>query len=279
MSKAAFASRLVGASVVALCAFAAVPIVYPTSAYSLRLAKGDDAVELDSRDAFAVHVRSVAARVGVTHPERLSVRVSEETSGASVGANAVIARRGACMVLPAELYDAFHATPAEREMFDLPCADEMNFVLAHESAHIAKNHAVVSGLFLPASMGAICFAAHKMPNKALAAALGCAALIGGNTLLSWQIEHEADHVAAAHGYASGGINCFERRLFHNCELRAMRHSSLITETGNYLGDTAHPLLTWRISHLKLIVDDAAAVASDNAIQSSAGSGCAYCLKV
>ncbi|TYZ63632.1 hypothetical protein PybrP1_008995 [[Pythium] brassicae (nom. inval.)] len=278
MSKAAFTGRLVGVSTVALCAFACAPIANPTSAYSLRLAKGADAIELDSRDAFAVHVRNVAARVGVQHPERLSVRVGEETAGASLGANALIARRGACMVLPAELYDAFHATPAEREMFDLPCKDEINFVLAHESAHIAKNHAVVSGLALPTSMVAICFAAHKIPNKVLAAALGCAALVGGNTLLSWRIEHEADHVAAEHGYASGGINCFERRLFHNCELRALRHSNLITETGNYLGDTAHPLLTWRISHLKLLVDEAANVASDNnAFQTS--SGCAYCLKV
>lgn len=277
MSKASVAARLVGVSTVALCVFTAIPIAEPTSAYSLRLAQATDAIELDRRDAFAINVRKVAARVGVKHPERLSIHVGESTAGASLGANATISSRGACMVLPTELYEAFHATPAEREMFDLPCKEEVNFVLAHESAHIAKNHAIVSGVFLPASMIAICYAAHKTPNKLLAAALGCATLIGGNTLLSWRIEHEADHVAAEHGFARGGINCFERRLFRNCELREMRHSNLITEKGNYLGDTAHPLLTSRIRHLKLIVEEAASAASDDdALQSS---GCAYCLRV
>lgn len=281
MAHAAFPRRLLGASALAIYAFSAYPIAEPTSEWSLSLAQGSDAIELERHDAFAAHVRSVAARVGVKNPERLSIRVGEETAGASLGANVSIGHRGACMLLPAELYDAFYATPAERAEHDLPSRDEVNFVLAHESAHIAKNHAVVSAAALPLSMLACCFLVAKIPNTLLASAVGCAVLMGSNTLLSWRIEHEADHVAAAHGYARGGIHCFERKLSRNCELRLLVDASvLITEEGNYLGDAAHPLLTWRIRHLEQLLANATSTpAHDGHVLESLDAGCRYCFKV
>jgi|UniRef100_K3XA10 hypothetical protein len=276
MSTAAFSRRFIGASALAMYAFSSYPIAEPTSDFSLSLAQGSDSVELDRRDPFAINVRNVAAHVGVKNPERLSIRVGEETAGASMGANVTIGRRGACIILPVELYEAFHATPAIRKKYDLPGKDEINFVLAHESAHIAKNHSVISGTFLPLSMVTCCYLIKKIPNKVLASAFGCLALVGGNTFLSWRIEHEADHVAAERGYAHGGINCFERKLSRNCELRTLLNTHMITKQGNYLGDTAHPLLTSRIHHLKLIAD---ARASDATSALHAHSGCKYCLRV
>lgn len=267
ISNAAFTRRFVSASALAMYAFSSYPIAEPTSNFSLSLAQGTDSVELERQDPFAINVRSVAARVGVKDPERLSIRIGDETSGASLGANATIRRRGACIILPSELYEAFHATPAMREQYDIPSKDEINFVLAHESAHIAKNHSVVSGTFLPLSMLGCCYMIKKIPNKLVATVAGVATLVGGNTLLSWRIEHEADHVAAEHGYARGGIHCFERKLSRNCELRTLLQTKMITERGNYLGDTAHPLLTWRIHHLQRIAD------------ATSHSGCKYCLKV
>ncbi|TYZ67305.1 hypothetical protein PybrP1_003831, partial [[Pythium] brassicae (nom. inval.)] len=244
-------------------AFSSYPIAEPTSDFSLSLAQGADSIELDRRDPFAANVRAVAARIGVKDPERLSIRVGEQTNGASLGTNATIGQRGACVILPAELYDAFHATPAQRQRFDLPDRDEIDFVLAHESAHIAKNHLLLSGAFLPVSLMSTCWLIKKVPNKLVATVAGTIALVGSNMLLSWRIEHEADHVAAAHGYARGGIHCFERKLSRNCEMRSALRSRLITKEGNYLGDAAHPLLTSRIQHLQLIAD-AAAVASGTA---------------
>lgn len=282
LSSAAFTRRFVSASALAMYAFSSYPIAEPTSDLSLSLAHGADSVELDRRDPFAVNVRAVAARIGIKDPERLSIRVGEQTTGASLGTNATILRRGACVILPAELYEAFHATPAQRQRFDLPDRDEIDFVLAHESAHIVKNHLLVSGVFLPMSLVASCWLIKKIPNKVLATAAGTLALVGSNMLVSWRIEHEADHVAAAHGYARGGIHCFERKLSRNCEMRSALHSRLITKEGNYLGDAAHPLLTSRIQHLQLIADAAATstvVDNDYSNDHPHHSGCKYCLKV
>lgn len=265
LSNAAFTRRFVSASALAMYAFSSYPIAEPTSDFSLSLAQGADSVELDRRDPFAANVRAVAARIGVKDPERLSIRVGEETTGASLGANATINRHGACVILPAELYDAFHATPAQRQRFDLPDRDEIDFVLAHESAHIAKNHLLLSAAFLPVSLLSTCWLIKKVPNKLVATVAGTLALVGSNVLVSWRIEHEADHVAAAHGYVRGGIRCFERKLSRNCEMRSALRSRLITKEGNYLGDAAHPLLTSRIHHLQLIADARAvsSVASDD----------------
>lgn len=277
LTNAAITRRFVGASALALYAFSSYPIAEPTSELSLSLARGADSVELDRRDPFSINVRTIAARCGVKDPERLSVRVGEQTSGASLGANATISRRGACVVLPAELYEAFHATPAQRQQYDLPDKDEIDFVLAHESAHIAKNHSVLSGVFLPISMFASCYVIKKIPNKVLATLASCATLVGGNMLLSWRLEHEADHVAAAQGYARGGIHCFERKLSQNCALRSRLNTRLITKEGNYLGDATHPLLTSRIQHLQVIADAAACASGSD--EGHRHAGCAYCFRV
>ncbi|TMW66319.1 hypothetical protein Poli38472_004084 [Pythium oligandrum] len=276
LSTAAFTRRFVGASALAMYAFSQYPLAQPTSDFSLSLAQGSDSVPLDRRDAFAVNLRQIAARIGVKHPERISIRIGEETSGASLGSNATIGWRGACLVLPLELYEAFHASDVMRKQFDdIPTREEINFVLAHESAHIARNHSIVSGTFLPMSLVACCYAIKKIPNKAVASVFGSLAMLGGNLLLSWRLEHEADHIAAENGFASGGIDCFQRKLSRNCELRSLLDTRMITKEGNYLGDTSHPLLTSRIRHLQLIAHDPL----HSEASSSQHSGCRYCLRM
>jgi Zn-dependent protease with chaperone function len=277
MAAAIYSKRLVGASALLIYAYTSYPLAEPTSVFSLSLADGQDAVEVDQRDAFAANVRAVAARMGVKNPERLSIRVSEDSTGAALGANATIDRRGACMVLPAELYDAFHASPALREKYpSIPTIDEINFVLAHESTHIAKNHALFSNAFLPLSLVLSNVAIRKIPNKVFAGLAGIAVILGGNTLLSWRLEHEADHAAAQQGFAHGGIDCFQRKLDRNCEVRAVLHSRLITKEGNYLGDTTHPLLTSRIRHLQHVAASNVLSASSSARENSV---CRYCLRL
>lgn len=274
MAAAIYSKRLVGASALLIYAYASYPLAEPTSPFSLSLADGQDSVELDRRDPFAINVRAVAARMGVKHPERLAIHVGEQTSGAAMGANATIARRGACIVLPAELYDAFHAPASLREKYDFPSQDEIDFVLAHESTHIAKNHAIMSGAWLPLSLVASNFAIRKIPNKVLAGVVGVVGIIGSNTLLSWHLEHEADHAAAQQGFAHGGIDCFQRKLQRNCQLRREFNANFITEQGNYLGDTSHPLLTSRVRHLQH-------VAASNVLEAAShtGDACSYCLKL
>ncbi|KAJ0406595.1 hypothetical protein ATCC90586_003106 [Pythium insidiosum] len=273
ISSAAFTRRFIATAALAMYGFSHYPLAEPTSSLSLSLAQGSDSVPLDRRDAFAINVRQVAARIGVKNPENLEIRIGEETNGASVGANATIGRRGACIVLPLELYEAFHATPEMRRRFDIPSKDEVNFVLAHESAHIARNHSMISGTFLPASLLGSCYAIKKIPNKFAASIIGVMALVGGNMLLSWHLEHEADHVAAENGFAVGGIRCFERKLSRNCELRSLLNTRMITEEGNYLGDTSHPFLTSRIHHLRQIAENTTPSSS------SAPHSCRYCLKM
>ncbi|KAE9118508.1 hypothetical protein PF010_g8191 [Phytophthora fragariae] len=133
--------------------------------------------------------------------------------GASMGANLTVGRRGACIVLPMELYDAFYAP-----------------------SHVQDN----------------CFAIHKIPNKVVAAVVGVLGVVGGNLYLSWTLEHEADQVAARSGFARGGIHCFQRKLSRNCQMRSALNTWMIDEWGNYLGDTTHPLLTSRVERLKLL---------------------------
>ncbi|KAE9041400.1 hypothetical protein PR003_g4765 [Phytophthora rubi] len=252
MSTAAYSKRFIGAASLLLYGYAAYPIAEPTSTHSLRLAQGLDAHELERKDPFAVNVRRIAARVGVKNPERISIRVGEESTGASMGANLTVGRRGACIVLPMELYDAFYAPSHVQDKYDLPKRDEIDFVLAHESAHIAKNHSVYTGAFLPASVVGSCFAIHKIPNKLVAAVVGVLGVVGGNLYLSWTLEHEADQVAARSGFARGGIHCFQRKLSRNCHMRSALNTWMIDERGNYLGDTTHPLLTSRVERLKLL---------------------------
>ncbi|RLN72099.1 hypothetical protein BBO99_00009913 [Phytophthora kernoviae] len=252
MSTAVYSKRFISVSALLLYGYSSYPIAKPTSTHSLRLAQGLDSHELDRQDEFAINVRKIAARVGVKNPERLSIRVGEECSGASMGANLTIDRRGACIVLPMELYDAFYAPSHLHEKYDIPKADEIDFVLAHESAHIAKNHSMLTGAFLPVSLVGSCYAIKKIPNKMVAGIVGVLGIAGGNLLLSWSLEHQADQVAAEKGYARGGINCFQRKLLWNCEMRSVLNTWLITEKGNYLGDTSHPLLTSRIERLKLM---------------------------
>jgi hypothetical protein len=150
---AIYSKRLVGASGLLIYAYMSYPLAELTSAFSLSLAGSQDAVEVDRRDAFAANVRAVAARMGVKNPERLSIRASVDSAGVALGESATIDRRGACMVLPAKLYDAFHASPALREKYpSIRTIDAINFVLAHESTHIAKNHALFSNTSLPLSL-------------------------------------------------------------------------------------------------------------------------------
>ncbi|KAE8901589.1 hypothetical protein PF005_g3535 [Phytophthora fragariae] len=252
MSTALYSKRFIGASALFIYGYASYPIAEPTSTHSLRLAQGLDSHELDRKDPFAVNVRKIAARVGVKNPERISIRVGEETAGASIGANLTVGRRGACIVLPMELYDAFYAPSHLHEKYDIPKRDEIDFVLAHESAHIAKNHSMYTGAFLPVSLIGSCVAIHKIPNKLIAGIVGVLGIVGGNWYLSWSLEHEADEVAAESGFARGGINCFQRRLSRNCEMRSVLNTWMIDERGNYLADTSHPLLTSRIERLKLL---------------------------
>ncbi|ETM36943.1 hypothetical protein L914_16448 [Phytophthora nicotianae] len=252
MSTALYSKRFIGASALLLYGYASYPIAEPTSTHSLRLAQGLDAHELDRNDPFAINVRKIAARVGVKNPERISIRVGEQSAGASMGANLTVGQRGACIVLPMELYDAFYAPAHLHAKYDIPKRDEIDFVLAHESAHIAKNHSMFTGAFLPASLVGSCVAIHKIPNKLVAGIVGVLGIVGGNLYLSWSLEHEADQVAAESGFASGGINCFQRKLSRNCEMRSVLKTWMITEKGNYLGDTSHPLLTSRIERLKLL---------------------------
>lgn len=283
MSAAIYSKRLVGASALFIYAYTSYPVAEPTSNYSLRLADGLDSIEVDRKDPFAINVRSVAARMGVNHPEKLSIRISEDSTGAALGTNATIAKRGACIVLPAELYDAFHASPALREKYrNIPTVDEINFVLAHESTHIAKNHALFSNAFLPLSLVLSNVAIRNIPNKLVAGAVGIAVILGGNTLLSWRLEHEADHAAAQQGYALGGIDCFQRKLARNCEMRSILNTRMITEAGNYLGDTTHPMLTTRIRHLQHVAANNVLLnGAGSSVESAAHEGgvCRYCLRL
>ncbi|KAG6967846.1 hypothetical protein JG687_00004066 [Phytophthora cactorum] len=241
MSTALYSKRFIGASALLLYGYASYPIAEPTSTHSLRLAQGLDAHELDRNDPFAINVRKIAARVGVKNPERISIRVGEQSAGASMGANLTVGQRGACIVLPMELYDAFYAPAHLHAKYDIPKRDEIDF-----------NHSMFTGAFLPASLVGSCVAIHKIPNKLVAGIVGVLGIVGGNLYLSWSLEHEADQVAAESGFARGGINCFQRKLSRNCEMRSVLKTWMITEKGNYLGDTSHPLLTSRIERLKLL---------------------------
>lgn len=223
MSTAAYSKRFIGAASLLLYGYAAYPIAEPTSPHSLRLAQGLDAHELDRQDPFAVNVRRIAARVGVKNPERISIRVGEESTGASMGANLTVGQRGACIVLTMELYDAFYAPSHIQDKYDLPKSDEIDFVLAHESAHIAKNHAMLTGAFLPASLVGSCFAIHKIPNKLVAAVIGVMGVIGATCTcpgawstrrIKWR--HRADSRVEASTASSG--NC-------PATVRCARHST------------------------------------------------------
>ncbi|KAE9118197.1 hypothetical protein PF007_g9016 [Phytophthora fragariae] len=43
-----------------------------------------------------------------------------------MGANLTVGRRGACIVLPMELYDAFYAPSHVQDKYDLPKRDEID---------------------------------------------------------------------------------------------------------------------------------------------------------
>ena len=129
-------------------------------------------------------------------------------------------------------------------------AKEIDFVLAHESAHIVKNHSMYTAAFVPVSLAGSYVAIHKIPNKLIAGIVGVFGIVGGHLYLSWSLEHEADQVAAEKGYACGGISFFQRKLTRNCEVRSVLNTWMITKSGNYIGDTSHPLLTSRIERLR-----------------------------
>ncbi|UIZ20650.1 hypothetical protein KXD40_000465 [Peronospora effusa] len=252
MSVGLYSKRFVGASALLLYGYALYPIVKPTSTRSLRLAQGLDAHELGEKDLFAMNVRNIAARVGVKNPERISIRVGMQSAGASMGTNFTIRERGACIVVPMELYDAFYAPSHLYKKYDMAKRHEIDFVLAHESAHIAKNHSMYTAAFLPASLIGSYVAINKIPNKLIAGIVSMLSIIGSHLYLSWSLEHEADQVAAANGFACGGISYFQRKLIRNCEMRSLYKTRMITKRGNYLGDTSHPFLTSRIERLQFL---------------------------
>ena len=250
MSVALSSKRCVGASALLLYGYASYPIAKPTSTHSLRLAQGLDAHELGDNDRFAMTVRNIAARVGVKNPERISIRVGVQSAGASMGTNLTMRQCGACIVLPMELYDAFYAPPHVHNKDDIAKRHEIAFVVAHESAHIAKNHSMYTAAFLPVSLMGSYVAINTIPNKWIASIVTVVGLVSSHVYLSWSLEHEADQVAAAHGFAWGGIHFFQRKVIRNCAMRSLLNTRMITKSGNYLGDTSHPLLTSRIERLQ-----------------------------
>ncbi|CAK4651692.1 hypothetical protein LEN26_020549 [Aphanomyces euteiches] len=163
------------------------------------------------------------------------------------------------------VYESFFAkTPCDEAL----TRDEVEFILAHECTHLAKNHPLIMASFVPLSMLSSVMVARRLASRSQAGAalvsVGLLALSGMG--LSWRMEYEADHGAAALGasYRSGGVDMLERTRRQNCMLKQMWPTRLITDEGNYLADTAHPWLTSRIRHLELL----------NQLEST--TACAFC---
>ncbi|KDO20091.1 hypothetical protein SPRG_14630 [Saprolegnia parasitica CBS 223.65] len=231
------------------------PVALPHSDLARKAIGADATKELDENDAFLQTARSIAKQLGVRHPEHIRVLV-DQAGGEGGGALGADVFGQSAIWISESIYRGFHQAPsAESTITDLeadPARDEVEFILAHECAHIANNHSLKMTSFIPASMFGSYALATKVPNKLLGAVLGFGLVVFGGLYLSWDMEHEADHLAASLGqrFRSGGLSTFERSRVRNCFLRTYFDTRMITEDGNYLGDTSHPWLTTRIHHLE-----------------------------
>ncbi|KAF0741855.1 hypothetical protein Ae201684P_017902 [Aphanomyces euteiches] len=248
--------RLLGGATAVIFVKLALPICRPHDPNDVPLA---------DNDTFVIATRKIAHRTGLLHPENLRVYVSSggETGG-SIGANLRWLNRSSICVSDM-VYESFFAkTPCDEAL----TRDEVEFILAHECTHLAKNHPLSMASFVPPSMLSSVMVARRLASRSRAGAalvsVGLLALSGMG--LSWRMEYEADHGAAALGasYRSGGVDMLERTRRQNCMLKQMWPTRLITDEGNYLADTAHPWLTSRIRHLELL----------NQLEST--TACAFC---
>ncbi|CCI42700.1 unnamed protein product [Albugo candida] len=239
-------SHVLGFSTVIMSGYAAYTIADPTNVFALRQANAETSILLQQSDSFVQYASKIASQVGVRSAENLEIRLSQQNAGASLGTNL---KKKACIILPLDLYTAFHSNSSDSVDTDLPSPAELDFVIAHESAHIADNHMVISRAAFPISLfGAYSFMS-KIPNKWVAAMVGCGTLLLTNIFVSRQIEYRADAIAAKAGYGHGGVVLFKRSQVRNCRVRELTKSRMITKRGDYLGDIMHPLLTSRIKRL------------------------------
>lgn len=238
-------SHVLGFSTVIMSGYAAYTIADPTNVFALRQANAETSILLQKSDSFVQYASKIASQVGVRSAENLEIRLSQQNAGASLGTNL----KKACIILPLDLYTAFHSSLSDSVDTDLPSPAELDFVIAHESAHIADSHMVISRVAFPISLFGAYSIMGKIPNKWVAAMVGCATLLLTNIFVSRQIEYRADAIAAKAGYGYGGVVLFKRSQVRNCRVRELTKSRMITKRGDYLGDIMHPLLTSRIKRL------------------------------
>ncbi|CAK4503129.1 unnamed protein product [Aphanomyces euteiches] len=235
----------------------AASVVFASSVYPIyRPQTTEDSIRLDENDPIVIKTREIASRTGVSHPNKIQVYLSEDgETGGSIGAN-VFGRGIVC--ISESVYRGFHLDQEtwldddEDSVADeTPSKEEVEFILAHECVHLAKNHSLVMSSFVPIAMLSSASLTTKVHNKFIATLLGVGTLVISGLYLSWCMEYEADHGAASLGksFHRGGLYALERTRRRNCMLKRVVGTKWITEEGNYLGDTAHPWLTTRIDHL------------------------------
>ncbi|OQR87325.1 metalloprotease family M48X [Achlya hypogyna] len=250
-----YSRRLLVTCASTMFASATFPVAMPHSPLALRAIGASDTKELDASDDFVVQAREIARQLGVRHPENLRVLMdlADGEGGGALGAD-VFGR--SAIWISESIYRGFHQTPSPtstvQDIEADPAREEVEFILAHECAHIANNHSLKMTSFIPLSMFGSYAIATKVPHKLIGAVLGFGLIAAGGWYLSWHMEHEADHLAASLGqrFRDGGLSTFERSRVRNCFLKSYFDTRMITEEGNYLGDTSHPWLTTRIHHLE-----------------------------
>nr|CCA14522.1 metalloprotease family M48X putative [Albugo laibachii Nc14] len=211
--------------------YAAYTIAEPTNVFMLRQANAETSVLLQNSDPFVQYASKIASQVGIRFAGSLEFRLSEQNAGTSLGINLT----KACIIVPLELYTAYHSNESDRSNADLPSLAEIDFVIAHECAHIADNHMIISRAAFPISLFGAYSLISKISNKWLAAIAGCATLLLTNVCVSRQIEYRADAIVAKAGFGPGGVQFFKRSQVRNCEVRELTKSPMITESGDYLG--------------------------------------------
>ncbi|OQR97430.1 metalloprotease family M48X [Thraustotheca clavata] len=255
MASLSFARRVLYGCSTTMFLSATFPVAMPHSSTALKAIGAQDTTQLEEADPFVIHAREIAKKLGVRHPENVNILLDESDGegGGALGADLV---GRASIWISKSVYRGFYQAPSEEStVHDLeadPAREEVDFILAHECAHIANNHSIKMTSFIPISMLSSYAVATKVPNKLLGAVLGFSMIAGGGLYLSWHMEHEADHIAAALGktFREGGLSTFERSRTRNCFLKSYFDTRMITKDGNYLGDTSHPWLTTRIHHLE-----------------------------
>jgi len=225
--------------------------------------------ELEVLEKRKENFRDILRKVGVRNFDKIELIETEDIGPTTVGCDLPLIPSKAIVLVPKALLRAAELTEEDLPIEErqrlleatgtlVPTEKELQYILGHEAAHLAKNHSLktaVSGFSTFWGSYLLASRCKLFPKTPVACSLfgmaATAAIVGVVSVLQ---EREADLTSAARlGCAHEAKELVEKKIQQNLWLRREGNEStwrtMITSRGNDLLEWEHPSVTWQLNYL------------------------------